>query len=92
MRWKVPDLVQPTFDDASILEVKWTWLPFFLAMDAELVKNMDRKLSEEFSGQEPDLVLLNARVIDMCCEAHPTLEGLREALELLTRVSWNDKV
>ena len=39
-------------EKVGVWAVAWTWLPFFLAADGELVKQVDQELTARFSGQK----------------------------------------
>jgi hypothetical protein len=78
-----------------VFEVAWTWVPFFIADDRELIKSADTELRELFSGKEflatsqseDELMLrMHEAVIDMVCEKYP-MKGLRQYLEAICEVS-----
>jgi hypothetical protein len=70
-------------------DVAWTWLPFFLASDSSLHKQVGHRMTEEFKGQqvEEDPVQKNAlllrmhnKVLELILEKYP-IPGLRQYLE-----------
>jgi hypothetical protein len=78
----MPALVEKTGKGKTggIWEVKWTWMPAFLAMDRELVASVDKNLNDWFSGGDPPMPgILDKAVIKLVCRKYPML-GLREAL------------
>ena len=87
----MPELVQPNAEDPGILEIKWTWLPFNLAIDNTLMKELDQRLHQEFKGTIPNFDVLSERVIDHCCELKPHFKGLRPALEAIRKVKWDER-
>jgi len=72
-------------------EVSWTWLPYFLAADRELVTFVDQGLTKEFKGTDlsseidPDVLTrrMHDRVIALIQEKYP-MSGLRQYLEAIT--------
>ena len=44
-------LVHPKKDSPGTWEVAWTMLPFFLASDADLIREVDQKLTEWSQGK-----------------------------------------
>ena len=61
-------------------EVSWMWLPYFLAADRELHRQIDQKMTEEFRGQEIDSGKMNDRVLELILTKYP-IPGLRRLLE-----------
>ena len=80
-------------DKAGVWEVAWTWLPFFLAADGELVKSVDQLLTERFSGcktetPEERLVLagrMHETVIELITKKYP-IPGLERYLRAIEEV------
>jgi hypothetical protein len=84
----MPSLVEKTGKGArgGIWEVKWTWMPAFLAMDQDLVALVDKRLNELFAGGDPPIPgVLESAVRDVVCKKYP-MAGLREALEAIQKV------
>jgi hypothetical protein len=84
----MPSLVEKTEDGrrGGIWEVKWTWMPAFLAMDTNLVKAVDEKLNQLFAGGDPPIPgVLDRAVIKEICRRYP-MTGLGEALQALVAV------
>jgi hypothetical protein len=83
-------LVHPKKETKGHWEVKWMWLPQFLAMDKELVKQVDQHLTNRFSGADlshPYLPLeMHRAVIDQIVERYK-FPGLRAYLEGVMAVS-----
>jgi len=72
-------------------EVAWTWVPYFLASDRDLIRRVDKEMTKEVRTAvrldlpEEDLLLrMHNKVIDIVVGAYPIpglrlyLEGLRE--------------
>ena len=53
-------------------EVAWTWMPFFLAADKELIKYVDQKMTEAFKGTDSENGVtefqMHEKVIDLVME------------------------
>jgi len=83
-------LVHPKKHGHGKWEVAWTWLPFFLAADKELVKYVDQELTKEFKGVETEgedqlVEMMHEKVINLIVEHYP-IPGLREHLGTLEQV------
>jgi len=81
-------LVHEVKDKPGVFEVKWTWLPYFLAADAELVRAVDEKLNESFSGAPPSEELMDeihGTVIDVIMDKYP-IPGLSWYLSAIKEV------
>ena len=81
-------LVHPKKMGHGKWEVAWQWLPHFLAADKDLIKSVDKKLSEEFKGtslEDSEAVSqqMHNRLIDLIIEKYGIygIGGLREFLE-----------
>jgi len=81
----------------GVFEVAWTWMPFFLADDRELIKSVDAELKELFGGQEmnahdADALMLRMHevVIDIVCRKYP-IKGLLRYLEAICEVNPEEK-
>ena len=73
-------------EKGGIWEVKWTWVPAFLAMDQELVVLVDKRLNELFAGGDPPMPgVLDSAMMTVICKKYP-MTGLREALEAIRQV------
>jgi hypothetical protein len=73
-------------------EVAWTWMPFFLAADTNLIKHVDSILTEEYKGSIPngddDQVLfkqMHDRVLSLITEKYP-MPGLHKYLSAIKEV------
>jgi len=80
-------LVHEVKDRPGKWEVAWTWMPFFLASDGELIKRVDKSMTKALRGAarmkttgEELHRLLHSKVLDLVAEAYP-LQGLRQYLE-----------
>lgn len=70
----------------GIWEVKWTWMPAFLAMDKALVEEVDSQLNRLFAGGDPPMPgVLEKAVQDTICRKYPMV-GLREVLQAIRAV------
>lgn len=75
-------------------EVTWMWLPHFLAIDVELQRYVDKKMTEKFRGQVVDdkealLDAMHREVVELIVEKHP-IKGLRQLLGSYSQVSVNE--
>lgn len=71
-------------------EVAWTWLPYFLAADRDLHKEVDQKMTAEFKGMssEPEgrlIISMNERVKEIILARHP-ISGLKGLLDAYSSV------
>lgn len=73
-------------------EVAWTWMPYFLASDRDLIRKVDKEMTKEVRTAlrldlpEDDLLLrMHNKVIDLVVAAYP-VQGLRLYLEGLREV------
>ena len=92
-------LVLEKKDKPGKWEVAWTWLPFFLAADKELHKEVDKEMTEFFKGTRlqgdimgmfppsmtPILMDMTAKVIEIICKKYP-IPGLNQYLESIVHV------
>lgn len=74
------------------LEVAWTWFPFFIAADSDLIESVDTRMTEMFSGQDLRchdvgalMLRMHNEVLDMVC-ARYQFKGLRKYLEAICEV------
>lgn len=84
----MPSLVEKKQDGktGAIWEVKWTWMPAFLAMDKALVEQVDQRLNQLFAGGDPPMPgILEKAVMDTVCQKYP-MPGLREVMEAIHQV------
>lgn len=75
-------------DKPGTMEVAWTWMPFFIAADNELIKDVDRKMSEMFKGSTPEkntLKVMHAWVIRIVTDKY-RIPGLKEYLYAIEKV------
>ena len=86
----MPDLVQEVDGSPGIMEIRWTWLPFCLAMDTDLIRHLDATLSAEFQDGEINESKITQRAIEVCCEFRPHFKNLRQALEAIAEVEWSE--
>ncbi len=85
-------LVQEIKGRVGKWEIAWTWMPYFLASDRDLIRKVDKEMTKELRTAlrldlpEEDLLRrMHNKVIDMVVAAYP-LPGLREYLEGLEKV------
>jgi hypothetical protein len=83
-------LVHPKKDNPDHWEVKWTWMPFFLAADTNLHKEVDHHLTTRFGKADlshPSLPFeMHQAVIDFVVEKYK-FPGLKAYLEGIMAVS-----
>jgi hypothetical protein len=52
------------------LEVAWTWFPYFIAADAQLIKDVDKMLTSKYRAREltdENLYAMGVDVIEAVC-------------------------
>lgn len=69
----------------GVLEVRWTWLPFWLAANPKMKTEIERKMRDAVllggvTTSEHDLDALHMFVINMIQEQFPSHQGLGEFL------------
>lgn len=60
--------------EPGTLDIAWTWMPFFVAIDHDLQRSAVSSLNNELVGRELDqevLAYANRRLIELVCERHP---------------------
>lgn len=72
-------------------EVRWTWLPFWLATNPKLKTTLEGELKSivalaGITASEADLDLMHAHVVRRLQELFPQMSGLREFLDGLRKV------
>jgi hypothetical protein len=85
-------LVHQRKANPRVLEVAWTWVPFWLAADKNLIAKIDQELTKQFKGQEmtPDLLVeLDKMVKSKILEAYK-IQGLDKVLEALGEINLGD--
>ena len=68
------------------LELNFMWLPGFIALDSRFKAEIEKKLAPELEGKPmTDEVLDYAhdRVLDIICERHKVIAGLRDYLDAI---------
>ena len=85
-------LVHQKKEDNGRWEVATTWLPFFLAADQGLLREIDKVMTKEFKGttwvpeqSESILRTMHDRVVELILKKYPIL-GLREHLQTLAEI------
>lgn len=76
--------------DPGKIELSFMWLPLFVAQDSGLKKEIEKSLSGEFVGKPlSDDVLddMHERALDIICEKHKAVTGLRDYLDSLKFVT-----
>lgn len=75
-----------TLTQPNKLELSFMWLPGFIAYDVRLKKEIEAKLADELKSRTADNATLDwahDRVLDMICEKHSSIIGLRDYLDAL---------
>lgn len=75
----------------GILEVKWTWLPFWIAVSPRLQQDVERfvfdaSVASGVTESDADLDALHDVVVARLQEMFPAHKGLDEYLDSLKRV------
>jgi hypothetical protein len=83
-------LVHPIKDKPGAWEVAWTWLPFFLAADRDLIRAVDKTMAEEFAGKAPAEEAMDQRVKILILTKYPIV-GLAELLESYRHVNLEER-
>lgn len=68
----------------GVVELAYMWLPQFAGMDPHLKAVIENDLAARLVGKEMTEEVLDAahdRVIELICETHPSLPGLRDYLD-----------
>jgi len=76
-------LVHERKDRPGTWEVAWTWMPFFLAADTKLVRDLDEHLGKKFRLQDTTRGVqheMHKAVVDFIEERYP-IKGLAVFLE-----------
>jgi hypothetical protein len=66
------------------VELSFMWLPLFIGQDPGLKKELEKTIGQEFQGKPLDATTLSAihdRVLDIICEKHKAIVGLRDYLD-----------
>ena len=72
------------------VELSFMWLPLFIGQDPGLKKEIEKTLSNEFHFKplnEATLDDMHERVLDIICEKHKAITGLRDYLDSLKYVT-----
>ena len=75
----------------GVLEVRWTWLPFWMATNPKLKEKLEEEMRDAISmggvsESEPDLDSLHDYVVRRLQEMFPTHPGLGELVDGLKYV------
>ena len=76
-------LVHPKKGFVGKWEVAWTWLPYFIASDRDLIRAVDQALTEEFKGSTASTMLeglMDKKVRQLILTKYP-FSGLKAVLE-----------
>ena len=68
------------------VELNFMWLPAFIAYDAALKKRIETKLGPQLVGKElteDTLQWAHDQALDIICEVHHALPGLRDYLDAM---------
>jgi hypothetical protein len=72
--------------DPGKVELSFMWLPLFIGQDPGLKKEIEKTIAQEFQGKHVDVFTLDEmhhRVLDIICEKHKAIVGLRDYLDSL---------
>jgi hypothetical protein len=77
------------------LEVRWTWLPYWLAINPPLIRSIEDEVFDlaklnATTNSEADLELLHTRVCELLGAAFPAFPGLAQFLRGLSQVQEPD--
>ena len=81
----MPWLVHERKGSPGKWEVAWTWMPYFLASDKELIKYVDEKMTEELSKAQLSVPEMHKKVLELILQRHSML-GLKHYLEAVIHV------
>jgi hypothetical protein len=68
------------------VELNWTWMPFFCAMDNNLKKQVEEALGPKLKGKPLDdatLDFAHNEALDFICNYHKAIPGLRDYLDAI---------
>jgi hypothetical protein len=68
----------------GVVELNFMWLPTFVGMNTQLKKRIESELAPKLEGQEMSDDVLDAahdRVVEIICDMHKALPGLRDYLD-----------
>lgn len=77
------------FMDKDRCELRWMWLPMFLAQNTELLKKLEEELNRRFKGlQATERVLteMNLFITGWLQQQLPTIRGFEKFLEGLKHI------
>ncbi len=77
-------------DKPGVWQVAWTWMPYFLAADTELVKYVDQEMTELFADRSPTAAEMHEAVVALIEEKYP-IKGLRPWLQEIIRVQPEER-
>lgn len=66
-------------------EVAWTWMPYFLASDRDLIKHVDERMTEALSDGPMSVPEMHQKVLELILQKRPML-GLKHYLEAVIHV------
>jgi hypothetical protein len=73
----------------GVIELNWMWLPTWIGMNANIKKDVEKKLGDLIVGMEithANLDTMHEMVVDEIVALNPSVEGLREYLDGLKYV------
>lgn len=71
------------------VEWVWSWMPTFLGQDPGLKRELEKTIGEEFIGKpltNDTLDHMHERVLDIICNKHSSIRGLRDYLDAIKYV------
>lgn len=74
-------------ENDGVLEVRWSWLPFWIAMNPAVITSLDRFVQARIAAGVTDIPTLHADVISNLAEQFPGITGLARALDAIREVS-----
>lgn len=75
-------------DHDGALEVRWSWLPLWIAMNPELIAKLDRKVRECVDAGVTDTQALHGVVVDALAREFPSIANLDKMLEAVKDVDF----
>ena len=76
--------------DQGVVEVNYMWLPTWIGLNSNLLTEIGKHMQDKAVGKELNDDTLNElhdAVVDFLCEKHPGIDGLKDHLDGLLKVS-----
>lgn len=87
-------LVVTSPDEPGITQLNFMWLPTWLGMNGPFQADLKAKLGEKFVGMpvnDETLAIMSAAVLDAIVDKYPGVTGLRQYLEALEHVGYEQE-